>query len=433
MPRSYSRTHHRRGFTLVELMATMVIIGIMATALLSGLSMVRDRAAYSRTQQTIARLNEPVRRRYESYRTRRLPVDVTMEVNKVYNTIASRQSTDYRSALNWRRLWGMRELIRMEMPETYQDIQFTPVFLLVSDKGGGNPTPYVPRLRDAYLARVQATAPSNDLQSNITAVANWPSAELLYALVTITNEDRDVMSMAFSPSDVGDVDADGMPEFLDGWGRPLCFVRWPAGYVSELQPLLQKPSLNNSNIKNMTSLQRQALAPDILNQTYQYNPFVYDRLNNQNIFYVTRDPANRHDPLDPRKVDRWQSTSANTLGHLLSATRMKAPSPLTNSTNYGWPERGFLTMPLIVSPGADGEYGLNFITQVNSASGPQETSQNPYATFTNPYYQDSNTYRMRCEYYDQTQLQSQHLLQVADPLMSDNIDNHGTQATLGGI
>ena len=41
-----------------------------------------------------------------------------------------------------------------------------------------------------------------------------------------------LVELAVSPP-VGD----GAPEFLDGWGKPISFLRWPAGFVSELQPL----------------------------------------------------------------------------------------------------------------------------------------------------------------------------------------------------
>src|SRR5437016_758109 len=41
----------------------------------------------------------------------------------------------------------------------------------------------------------------------------------------------------FSEGDIGDVDNNGFPEFIDGWGRPINFVRWPAGFNSELQPV----------------------------------------------------------------------------------------------------------------------------------------------------------------------------------------------------
>ena len=33
----------------------------------------------------------------------------------------------------------------------------------------------------------------------------------------------------FSPSEIGDTDKNGWPEFLDGWGRPIFFLRWAPG------------------------------------------------------------------------------------------------------------------------------------------------------------------------------------------------------------
>ena len=40
----------------------------------------------------------------------------------------------------------------------------------------------------------------------------------------------------FSKQDIGDTDEDGAPEFIDGWGNPIGWMRWPSGVVSDLQP-----------------------------------------------------------------------------------------------------------------------------------------------------------------------------------------------------
>jgi len=40
----------------------------------------------------------------------------------------------------------------------------------------------------------------------------------------------------FNAQDIGDTDEDGAPEFLDGWGQPISYFRWPAGFVSSFQP-----------------------------------------------------------------------------------------------------------------------------------------------------------------------------------------------------
>jgi hypothetical protein len=48
-------------------------------------------------------------------------------------------------------------------------------------------------------------------------------------------EDGDARD-SFKQSDVGDLDQDGLPEFLDGWGQPIKYLRWPAGFqYSDLQ------------------------------------------------------------------------------------------------------------------------------------------------------------------------------------------------------
>jgi prepilin-type N-terminal cleavage/methylation domain-containing protein len=57
-------------------------------------------------------------------------------------------------------------------------------------------------------------------------------AEMLYALLV---EGQGPFGSVFSPDDftdreVKDTDGDGLPEFVDAWGEPLQFYRWPIGY-----------------------------------------------------------------------------------------------------------------------------------------------------------------------------------------------------------
>ena len=39
----------------------------------------------------------------------------------------------------------------------------------------------------------------------------------------------------FTDREVQDTDGDGLPEFVDAWGQPLQFFRWPVLYHSDLQ------------------------------------------------------------------------------------------------------------------------------------------------------------------------------------------------------
>jgi prepilin-type N-terminal cleavage/methylation domain-containing protein len=62
-------------------------------------------------------------------------------------------------------------------------------------------------------------------------------SEMLYALLV---EGMGPLGSAFAPDDftsreVADTDNDGLPEFIDAWGEPLQFYRWPIFYHSDIQ------------------------------------------------------------------------------------------------------------------------------------------------------------------------------------------------------
>ena len=73
------------------------------------------------------------------------------------------------------------------------------------------------------------------VQQNHTHVT--ARAEMLYAILvegsgpwgSVFNRDD------FTDREVRDTDGDGLPEFVDAWGQPLQFFRWPVLYHSDLQ------------------------------------------------------------------------------------------------------------------------------------------------------------------------------------------------------
>jgi len=76
------------------------------------------------------------------------------------------------------------------------------------------------------------------VQANLKAHTHKTArAEVLYALLvesqgpfgSIFNRDD------FTDKEVQDTDGDGLPEFVDAWGEPLQFYRWPLLFHSELQ------------------------------------------------------------------------------------------------------------------------------------------------------------------------------------------------------
>jgi prepilin-type N-terminal cleavage/methylation domain-containing protein len=214
------------GFTLVELMVVMVVLALLAALTLSGLAGVRDRAKADKTRTTIRKINDIILPQYESYLSRRVlqrnwsPASVWNPSTKRF--ITSGTITSSTSAAT-NRLWGLRLLMTLEMPDQWSDV--APAATLP------NWAITAPVKRYAALKTSGTVAPS-------TA---YEGAECLAMIVLRGGFDPDLVEL-FRGDELGDLDGDRHPEFLDGWGRPIGFIRWPVGFESPLQP--QDASLN---------------------------------------------------------------------------------------------------------------------------------------------------------------------------------------------
>ncbi len=59
-------------------------------------------------------------------------------------------------------------------------------------------------------------------------------SELLYLIISTANYGGAPALELFRPSEIADPDGDGLLEFIDAWGKPIQWIRWPAGYPSDL-------------------------------------------------------------------------------------------------------------------------------------------------------------------------------------------------------
>jgi hypothetical protein len=65
---------------------------------------------------------------------------------------------------------------------------------------------------------------------------SFSDAECLWALVIRGGFADPGIVEHFRESEFGDKDRNGSPEFIDGWGNPIRFLRWAPAFVSRYQP-----------------------------------------------------------------------------------------------------------------------------------------------------------------------------------------------------
>ena len=182
----------------------------------------------------------------------------------------------------------------------------------------------------------------------------------------------------FNERDIGDVDRDGALEFIDGWGRPINYIRWPAGYA-----------------------RRSAL--------------------------MSGDGQADHDPFDRfrrdtdtalvRNLSNYPGAMATSLTYLQQRNANAASA--ANPTGGNPPQffTAFRLTPLIMSSGADGESGV-FAVSTNAS----EVYGDPYAPtkFTNSKTSETVMLQLGTPYDDDDLVAAT----TKSETEKDNITNH---------
>ena len=262
----------RSGFTLIELLITIMIIGMLSSMLMFGLLKVQAQTQAARTKTTIAKIDELLRQRWQSFGTRRLPVS-SVGVNQ--------------KAAAELRLVAIRQIQRMELPDHWSEVT-APLTILKKLDGSnavdGNNNPItLPRtgLANAYQRYYDTVGVNKAGAVPANSASGKPSieqqdAECLYMILTEGASDERNGREMFLESEIADVDGDGAPEFVDGWGMPIRFIRWPVGFIDD-------PRQDSSAQARFGHLSD--LMPPKVSGTCK------------------PDAANKHDAMDPLRVD----------------------------------------------------------------------------------------------------------------------------------
>ena len=333
---------------------TVAIIGIITTFALGALYAARERARYTRTQATIAKLDRQIAYRWDSYLTRRLPIDPTAGVNLTLeaapaDVAAATDEEEIHELIRGtaagivaqRVVRARNELMRMELPDQYSDLFFVPQYLVARDTNGVPTDPIYAATRDTYLRRIAAAVGVDvanlDFTTHIQPLRQNESAEMLYLIVTTAAGGDSAPAARFKEREVGDTDGDGMPEFLDGWGRPIAFLRWAPGFRTDPDPAWSGVTVVSD--------------------------------------YQTGEEHHDPNPFDPLHLDEaWNGTDYDT------------PPEDPNPPDHEY--MGYRLYPLIMSAGPDGEFGIfQFTNTVLAPSGtvPDAEIDAQYAKNSFPY------------------------------------------------
>jgi prepilin-type N-terminal cleavage/methylation domain-containing protein len=220
----------RKGFTLIEILVVVTVIAILAGMTFGAMRMARRSACEAKTKATIAKLDHFIMLKYDSFQTRRVPLNLGTLTNDKLNLNAI--ATDLKLAARIR-LDALRDLMRMEMPQNVNDVTNDPWKYtykradypsLSSDLS--NISVPRPALGQLYLNYYNANKPKNN--DNL-------SAKCLYMIVTMgCPEAREL----FNQNEIATTSDDpAWPMFVDGWGDPIKFLRWAPGFNdSDIQP-----------------------------------------------------------------------------------------------------------------------------------------------------------------------------------------------------
>lgn len=282
--RNYGRLGSRKSFTLTELMTVVMIIGILASTLLFAMYAATQEARVARTRAQIAKIHQLLSSRWDSYRTRPIRLSLPRGASPVVVARA--------------RLDALRELMRLELPDCKSDVIDNPVLLT------GNVTITRPAISQQYL-RIASAAGS---WTNLAHVDPYEDSECLYMILASMHDSSSNALDFFQEGEITDLDNNGMPEISDAWGKPLAFLRWPAGFLEH--PGADSTFNTADDIPSYTILQR-------------------------------ADPVGSPDPYDPLKVDPRFTGSAVPIGS----------GPATYQFN-------FAIFPLVCSAGPDGAFDI---------------------------------------------------------------------------
>ena len=284
---TFKQRPQKQGFTLIELLTVISIIALMSGMFLVAYRGAAQESNIQKTRSTIQKISEVLNARMDEYASYPMALRLASGASLPANVVSwdtRNPILDTVAVLRERaRLLALRDVIRMEMPDHPDDIKYT-YFWWESTKAQWNtpaysesyspflelalPGAFPSGLGDASLSPNPGYFIKNPLTSRAKSIVTklstasgssrvplviadgvpfpygpntvlpvnaipWDktnaNAELLFLIVEGSDLNGSSATELFGKSEVGDTDNDGLSEFIDAFGSPIRWIRWPAG------------------------------------------------------------------------------------------------------------------------------------------------------------------------------------------------------------
>lgn len=171
----------------------------------------------------------------------------------------------------------------------------------------------------------------------------------------------------FTSEEIADTDGDGMPEFIDAWGNPLRFYRWPTRLVDPDAPSPFMPSFTTPNDSTEVDLTPNDASDGDLRRVTGFERELAEVILRG--LPPTPTPLGTSTPRDVLLID--PDDPAGFLYSFLEDPNLMAMGAVVfnevNETNYHTPDT--YHAPLIISAGSDGLLGLREPNDVDGPAG----------------------------------------------------------------
>ena len=278
----------RRGFTLIELLVAVGIIAFLGSMTLLVIGDSTNQAREAATAATILKIDRLLAARVESFnralsgnRLETLANQIQIDTKIVFGLPTPLATNQSRRTFLLNQDAARRIAKKLEFKEAFPQ-RFLDLPLDVQDSSlvgtVASPNP------NGILDIIDRMAADPTLQAAFNISLHQPeteSSELLYYMLTRLDVygTPPVGADQFTAAEVQDTDGDGLPEFIDAWGNPLRFYRWPTRLMD---PFYLEPAAGSDPWIRAISPAERAYSSALVNglppSTYSLGPEIRDPL-----------------------------------------------------------------------------------------------------------------------------------------------------------